>query len=129
MSVSLVHILIVGLGGVLGGIARFSLSSATNRWMGGSFPWGTLLVNTSGSFAIGLLAASLRNLPEGATLWLALAVGILGSYTTVSSFSLETLSLLRNGQRWQAGLNIAVSLGLCLGAATIGYAGHGWIGA
>jgi fluoride exporter len=130
MQVGLVHLLIVGLGGALGGIVRFWLSSTVNRWLGGAFPWGTLVVNVSGSFAIGLLAASLPKASTGSTLWLALAVGILGSYTTVSSFSLETLTLLRNGQPLQAGLNVAVSLGLCLGAATLGYvSGHGGFGA
>lgn len=130
MQLDPVHFLIVGFGGALGGIARFWLSSTVNRWLGGVFPWGTLVVNVSGSFAIGLLTASLPNASTGSTPWLALAVGILGSYTTVSSFSLETLTLLRNGQLVQAGLNVAVSPGLCLGAATLGYvSGHGGFGA
>lgn len=130
MQVGWVHLLIVGLGGALGGIARFWLSSTVNRRLGGTFPWGTLVVNVSGSFAIGLLAASLPESSAGSPPWLALAVGLLGSYTTVSSFSLETLTLMRNGQPTRAGLNVAVSLGLCLGAATLGVAtGHGELGA
>lgn len=121
----LTQIVAIGFGGVLGGVARFWLSSLINRRAGGRFPWGTLVVNTSGSLLIGSLAAVSLEMPSAhatTTLWLLLAIGVLGSYTTVSSFSLETLTLLRNGQAIQAGVNIIVSVVLCLAAAFCGYA-------
>ncbi len=120
----LTQIVAIGCGGALGGVARFWLSSLINRRVGGSFPWGTLVVNTSGSLLIGGLAAGFLEMPSGhaaTTLWLLLVIGVLGSYTTVSSFSLETLTLLRNGQAIQAGVNIIVSVVLCLAAAFCGH--------
>lgn len=126
---NLIQILIIGVGGAIGGIGRFWLSGTINRRIGGAFPWGTLVVNVTGSLAIGLLAALLPKGNEGSVPWLALVVGILGSYTTVSSFSLETLTLARNGQTRQAVLNIVASLLACLGAAAAGYRlGHGLMG-
>lgn len=124
MQLDPVHFLIVGLGGALGGIARFWVSGVVARWVGETFPWGTLVVNVSGSFTIGLLATLLPSAGD-ARLWLALVVGILGSYTTVSSFSLQTLALARDGEWLHAGLNILASVVLCLGAAVGGFvSGH-----
>lgn len=124
MRLDPIHFLLVGLGGALGGIARFWVSGMVARWIGETFPLGTLVVNVSGSFTIGLLATLL---PSGgdAQPWLALVVGVLGSYTTVSSFSLQTLALAHDGEWLHAGLNIIASVVLCLGAAVIGYlSGH-----
>ena len=125
MTAGALHILIVAAAGVLGGIARFWVSGIVARRIGERFPWGTLVVNTTGALGIGILAALLRASGVDAesvlTLWLALAVGVLGSYTTVSSFSLQTLALLRESEWLHAFLNIAGSLGLCLAAATAGY--------
>ncbi len=124
MQVGLIHFLIVGLGGALGGMARFWVSGVVARWVGETFPWGTLVVNVSGSFTIGLLATLLPS-DGDAQLWLVLVVGILGSYTTVSSFSLQTLALVRDGEWLHAGLNILASVVLCLGAAVGGFlSGH-----
>jgi CrcB protein len=125
MTAGALHILIVAAAGVLGGIARFWVSGVVARRIGERFPWGTLVVNTSGALGIGILAALLPASgvdAEGVlALWLALAVGVLGSYTTVSSFSLQTLALIRESEWLHAFLNIAGSLGLCLAAATAGY--------
>jgi CrcB protein len=125
MTAGAVHILIVAAAGMVGGIARFWISGAVARRIGERFPWGTLVVNTSGALGIGVLAALLPTSgvdAEGVlTLWLALAVGVLGSYTTVSSFSLQTLALIRDSEWLCAFLNIAGSLGLCLAAASVGY--------
>lgn len=121
----LMQIVVIGFGGALGGVARFWLSSLINHRTGGCFPWGTLVVNTSGSLLIGSLAAVLLEMPSAhaaTTLWWLLAIGVLGSYTTVSSFSLETLTLLRNDQAIQAGVNIIASVVLCLAAVFCGYA-------
>ena len=125
MTAGALHILIVAAAGVLGGIARFWVSGVVARRIGERFPWGTLVVNTSGALGIGILAALLPASGDDAegvlALWLALAVGVLGSYTTVSSFSLQTLALIRESEWLHAFLNIGGSLGLCLAAATAGY--------
>jgi CrcB protein len=126
MTVGALHILIVAAAGVLGGIARFWVSGIVARRIGERFPWGTLVVNTTGALGIGILAALLP--ASGAAdaegvpvLWLALAVGVLGSYTTVSSFSLQTLALIRESEWLHAFLNIAGSLTFCLAAGAAGY--------
>lgn len=125
MTAGALHILIVAAAGVLGGIARFWVSGLVARRIGERFPWGTLAVNTTGAAGIGMLAALLPAFGAGGdgvlALWLALAVGVLGSYTTVSSFSLQTLALIRESALLRALLNIVGSLGLCLAATTAGY--------
>jgi fluoride exporter len=125
MAFAIEHIGIVAVSGMVGGIARFWLSGFIAHRIGERFPWGTLVVNVSGAFAIGALAALLPAFGSGSgaslTLWLALAIGILGSYTTVSSFSLQTLALLRERELLRALLNIITSLSLCLSAAIAGY--------
>ena len=121
----MIHLLAVLLGGAIGGMARFGVTSFVDRLSGGRFPWGTLAVNVSGSALIGALAAFF--LVEGPRLpdalpWALLVIGVLGSYTTVSSFSLQTLVLVRAGRHGAALANIVGSLGLCLGAAACGFA-------
>lgn len=115
----------VMLGCALGGMARLWVSNTVGHRLGEAFPWGTLAVNVTGAFAIGILAAVAAS-GEGwfgePTLWLFAGIGFLGSYTTVSAFSLQTLLLMQNGQRWQAAGNVALSLGLCLPAAALGLA-------
>src|SRR5205823_4845409 len=95
------------------------------RYFGETFPWGTILVNVSGSFAIGLFAALTE---PGGGRWLVspawrqwFMVGICGGYTTFSSFSLQTLSLARAGEWFYAGANAMLSLALCLLAVWLGH--------
>jgi len=118
-------LLLVAAGGGLGGVARYRLSGLVARHAGDVFPWGTLAVNVSGALAIGVMAGLV---PGGGAYveapsapWLALVVGVLGSYTTVSSFSLQTLALIQRGAPGRAVANVALSLALCLGAAALGY--------
>jgi len=113
------------LGGALGGTARFFVSGLVGRWVGETFPWGTMFVNVTGSFAIGVIVALSQHglLPEAPELWQAAVTGFLGCYTTVSSFSLQTLTLIREGEQAHALGNVAGSLVLCLGAAALGFAG------
>lgn len=119
-----VHALIwVALGSAFGGPARYAVSSLAGRHAGETFPWGILIVNVSGAFAIGLLAAAATvdgrlALPSA---WSLIATGFLGAYTTVSSFSLQTLALARDGQLPKALGNVVLSLGLCLPAVALGY--------
>jgi fluoride exporter len=114
----------VALGGALGGAARFFVSGFVGRRIGETFPWGTMVVNISGAFAIGLIAAGAeaRLLFDVPDIWAFAVVGFLGSYTTVSSFSLQTLALARDGNWRQAGANVVLSVLLCLAAAAAGLA-------
>jgi fluoride exporter len=106
----------VALGGAVGSVARFWVSSFAARQFGESFPWGTLAVNVTGSFCIGLFAGLLvpeRSLQTVA--WRALLMtGLCGGYTTFSAFSLQTLGLLRDGAMMAAAVNVISSVLLCL---------------
>jgi len=123
-------VLWVALGGALGSVARYALSGIAVRWLGAAFPYGTLFVNVTGSFAIGLLAALVAadGRPQlGADARAFLLVGVLGGFTTFSSFSLETLNLARSGALAPALLNVAGSVVLCLAAVSLGFASAGWL--
>ncbi len=114
----------VGLGGAIGSIARFWMSGLIAERFGTTFPYGTLTVNVTGSFIVGLLAA--MSDPEGR--WLLtpsarefLMIGLCGGYTTFSSFSLQTLTLAREGDWFRAAANSISSLTLCLVAVSLGF--------
>lgn len=120
----------VALGSALGGAARYWMSGAVaSRW-GEAFPVGTLAVNIVGSAIIGVIAAAGE--PEG-RLWMSSAardfvmLGVLGGFTTFSSFSLQTLNLARDGEWLWAGANIVASVVLCLVAVWLGYAAGQWV--
>lgn len=117
-------VIFVALGSALGGLGRFWLSGFVGRRVGERFPWGTMAVNVSGAFAIGLVAAAAASghgvfATPGA--WQFAVIGFLGGYTTVSSFSLQTLALAHAGEPMRAGGNILLSLVLCLGAVALGF--------
>jgi fluoride exporter len=122
---SFTSLALVAIGGAVGGIARHAVSTGLERRLGSGFPWGTLAVNVSGAAAIGLLAGiMLANgglAGAGANIWAALAIGVLGSYTTVSSFTLQTLTLRQTGNGFRAASYVVLSLVLCLGAASAAY--------
>ncbi len=114
----------VALGGALGSMARFACSNLAAGWLGPSFPWGTLAINVLGSFVIGFFATATgpdgRFLVSGDTRQFVM-VGICGGYTTFSSFSLQTLTLVQDGEIVRAGLNVGGSVVLCLLAVWLGY--------
>ena len=115
----------IALGSALGGAARYGCVGLAARWLGAAFPWGTLLVNVSGSLVIGFLAALMA--PDGRLLATPdtrafLMIGILGGFTTFSSFSLETLNLVRDGEWLFAFVNVVLSVLLCLVAVWLGHA-------
>lgn len=114
----------VSLGSVLGGMARFWLSGFVARRVGETFPWGTMVINVSGAFFIGVLAASAagHGAFAAARPWQFAVVGFLGCYTTVSSFSLQTLSLARDSELSLAVWNMVLSLSLSLFAVAVGFA-------
>jgi CrcB protein len=114
----------VALGGALGSVARFGCTGVMARLAGTAFPWATLLVNATGSFAIGVLAGLMT--ADGRTLVAGdarafLMVGVLGGFTTFSSFSLETLVLAREGAWGAAAANVVASVVICLIAVWLGY--------
>jgi fluoride exporter len=109
--------LLIAAGGALGTIARYALSSFIAGTFGDVFPWGTLIVNISGCFLIGFFAALTG--PDGRVAASPdfrqfVMVGICGGYTTFSSFSLQTLNLLRGGDLLRGGGNIGLSVGACM---------------
>jgi CrcB protein len=114
----------VGAGGALGSMARFWASGFVARHFGETFPYGTLVVNVTGSFLVGffamLTAADGRWLvaPQFRTFFM---VGVCGGYTTFSSFSLQTLNLVRDGDWIRAGANVVASFVLCMVAVWLGY--------
>ncbi len=118
--------ILVGLGGAVGSVARY-WASVLVVWLNGGelFPWATLAINVVGSFVIGVFAAMTGadgRLAGDDTTRLLIMVGLCGGFTTFSSFSLQTLVLLRGGQTLWAMGNIALSVGLCLLATAAGVA-------
>src|SRR6266436_5045709 len=103
---------LVALGATVGTPARFFVSGVIARRFGETFPWGTLVVNVSGCVVMGAVAAfaHTHGLPSASDVWLLVATGFLGSYTTVSSFALQTLALAHDAERWPALGYIAGSL-------------------
>ncbi|MBB3810782.1 fluoride efflux transporter CrcB [Pseudochelatococcus contaminans] len=121
MNAGLALAVFVGAG--LGGVLRWQVGALVARWLGASFPWGTLIVNVSGSAVMGVLAALfMTRTDEG--LWqtarLFMLTGVLGGYTTFSTFSLETIAL------WERGAFTAAAA-YCFGSVVLSFAGL-WIG-
>jgi len=120
----LITYILIALGGALGSVTRFWCSSAIARSFGASFPWGTLAVNVWGSFVIGFFATltgpdgRLLASPDARTF---VMVGICGGFTTFSSFSLQTLTLVQDGEWLLAGWNILSSITICLIAVWLGH--------
>jgi CrcB protein len=116
--------LLVGVGGFLGSALRFLAAGWVHRFSGSQFPWGTLTVNVAGSLALGLLAglAELRQvLDPGQRLFL--MIGLLGGFTTFSTFAWETVTLAQGGQGVRALANVVAHVTLGLAAAAAGYVG------
>ena len=113
------NLLLVFIGGGLGAVCRYISTTHIGALFGTYFPFGTLFVNTLGSLLMGFIMGSLVFLMEKTGLRL-LTVGFLGGFTTFSSFSLETVTLLEGGSFFYAALNIAANLGLCFLAAFLG---------
>ncbi|MEO6527014.1 MAG: fluoride efflux transporter CrcB [Gemmatimonadaceae bacterium] len=117
----MLNYLLIAIGSAMGGVARWAVGNWTHRLAGGTppavFPIGTLVVNATGSFVLGVLAALMAR-PGGShdgLVRLLFAVGFCGGYTTFSTFSLDTIALLENRGLSLAAANIALSVGLGLG--------------
>ena len=118
----LITLMLVAIGGAIGSVLRYLMSTGIYNLLGKDFPYGTLAVNVLGSFLIGFLsilildrfgnyANEMRNL---------LLIGLLGGFTTFSSFSMETLNLIESGEMFRALLNVILSIILCLFSVWIG---------
>jgi CrcB protein len=113
--------LMVVLGGASGSLVRYLVASAVMNRVGTRFPVGTVLINITGSFLIGLLMTIFTRYQSHPNLRLLLVVGFLGGYTTFSSFEWETLGLIQSGSRWLGLVNVA-------GSVLMGYIAV-WLGA
>ena len=114
----------VAIGGALGSVGRFWLSGLVATRYGETFPWGTLAINVTGSFVIGFLAAFAAaegrvQLSPGFRQFF--MIGVCGGYTTISSFSLQTLNLMRDREWLYAGGNVILSVVLCMIAVWLGW--------
>jgi CrcB protein len=120
----LITYLWIAIGGALGSMARYACANLVAGWIPGAFPWGTIGINILGSFVIGAFFTLTG--PDGRVVVTPdvrqfVIVGICGGYTTFSSFSLQTLNLMRAGDMAGASLNVAGSVALCLLAVWLGY--------
>lgn len=117
----MLQIVAIAIGGAIGALLRFFMSNGVYKMLGRDFPYGTLAVNVFGSLLIGVLFILLIEKMAVAAEWrVGLLVGLIGAFTTFSTFSLETFSLLENGAFLRAGLNVFLSVVLCLAATWLG---------
>lgn len=115
------QILAIAGGGALGALLRFWASTGVYSITGRNFPYGTLAVNVAGSLVMGFLYIwLLERMVSGTALRAFLLIGLLGAFTTFSTFSIETLNLMEAGQYLRALANVLLSVVLCIGAAVLG---------
>jgi CrcB protein len=113
--------LAIAAGGAIGALLRFWMSTWVYARLGSDFPYGTLAVNVLGSLLMGVLYVLLLERMDLDPIWrAALLVGLLGAFTTFSTFSIETLNLIENREIITAIMNIFLSVVLCIGAAWLG---------
>lgn len=118
----------VGVGGMVGSVARYLLATWVMKLAGPGFPLGTLVVNLIGSLLLGVvMAIALRGDSIGPGLQLGLTTGLIGGFTTYSAFNFETLRLLQERGWLLAGLNVASTLAGCLVAGWLGWTAAMWV--
>jgi CrcB protein len=112
----------IALGAAVGGVSRYYLSTSVHQRFGVTFPWGTLLINVTGSLLLGFIMAYASNAPSmSAELRALLTTGFCGGYTTFSTYSFETVTLLEEGQYERAGAYALGSVLLALAATFCGF--------
>ncbi|HEY5700679.1 MAG TPA: fluoride efflux transporter CrcB [Gammaproteobacteria bacterium] len=113
--------LAIAAGGAVGALLRYWVSTGVHALTGRGFPYGTLAVNVSGSLVMGLLYVLIIERMDVDPLWRgALLIGLLGAFTTFSTFSIETLNLLENGEPVKAAVNVLASVSVCIVACWLG---------
>jgi len=117
------QVIAIGVGGAVGSVLRFWVSIWVHGYLGRSFPYGTLAVNVLGCLAMGFLFVMFLERFADSTVWRAgLLIGVLGGFTTFSSFSIETFNLIESGEPFKALANVLLSVIACLGATWTGVA-------
>ena len=117
------RVALVALGGAIGSVARYGVGALAAQIFGAAFPWGTLLVNLSGSFLIAVIMhVALSGTAISLELRIFLTTGIMGGFTTYSSFNYETLALINQRAYGLAGLNVAATVVGCFVAGVLGLA-------
>lgn len=114
-------LILIALGGAFGAVLRYGISGWVQRWTDSSFPYGTLVVNVIGCFAIGLCGALIAGPYLSEKIRPLILIGVLGSFTTFSTFGYETFEMINDGQFGRAGLNVLLSNVAGLAAVWIGY--------
>jgi len=117
---NLIQVIVIAIGGAIGALLRYWMSIWVYSFAGQDFPYGTLAVNVSGSLLIGFLYILIERMGLGIEWRAALLIGLIGAFTTFSSFSLETLNLFEQGEQLKAAMNIVLSVVLCLFATWLG---------
>jgi CrcB protein len=120
----MINLIYIAGGGAVGALLRYGVSNGVHALLGRGFPYGTLTVNITGSFLMGLFYVLLIERMDVNVQWrAALMIGLFGAFTTFSTFSLETLNLLESGEQFKAGLNIVLSITLCVVGCWLGMTG------
>jgi CrcB protein len=115
------EIIAIAIGGAVGSVLRYGVSTGVYSVLGRGFPYGTLVVNVLGSLAMGMLFVLLvERVSDNAVLRAGILIGVLGGFTTFSSFSIETFNLIEQGAVFKAVTNMTVSLFVCIAATWIG---------
>lgn len=118
----MMQVLAIATGGAIGSVLRYAVSTGVYSLVGRAFPYGTLVVNVVGSLVMGLLFVLFVDRMAVPEIWrMAVLVGLLGAFTTFSTFSIETLNLLQSGDYSRAFFNITLSVFLCIGATWVGF--------
>lgn len=117
----MMQLISIAIGGATGALCRYGMSNGIYLLLGRSFPYGTLTVNVLGSIIMGsAYVMMIERMDVSPELRAGITIGLLGAFTTFSTFSIETLNLLESGEATKAGLNIILSVSLCLTGCWLG---------